>query len=287
MPFPAPKPPALPSPAPPVAEKEVLAVALSAISGSWPLPVLQAIAELQLQGATASLPMSRLERGLKTGRLVFPWGEISRWLQPPPPEGALAHGEVALELPLPVVAPLFLARRRSGAAPKRLTGAANIPDQIPALFSQAAGAPERAVFAPASSASAATAAASALGEMFGLPGRIEWTPAEICQRICALEGVAGSALATSDGLAVAAQLPPGLSAETVAAFLPQIFSRVSQSAGEMQLGALTGVVLAAGQGRCAIYKTGKLYLAVMGHAGAALPEAMLGRIAAEIAKRNP
>ncbi len=285
-PFPAPKPPAMPSPAPPVAEKEVLAVALSGISGSWPLPVLQAIAEFELQGATVSLPMSRLEPGLKTGLVVFTWGEISRWLQPPPPEGSLAHGEAALELPLPVVAPLFLARRRPGAAAKRLTGAANTLDQIPVLFSQAAGAPEAAVFAPASSSPAA-AAASALGELFGLPGRIEWTPAEICQRICALEGVAGSALATSDGLVVAAQLPPALSAETVAAFLPQIFSRVSQSAGEMQLGAVTGVVLAAGQGRCAIYKTGKLYLAVMGHPGAALPEAMLGRIAAEIAKRNP
>ena len=73
----------------------------------------------------------------------------------------------------------------------------------------------------------------------------------------------------------------------MAAFLPQIFGRVSQSAGEMQLGPVSSVVLAAGQGRCAIYKTGKLYLAVLGHPGAALPEAMLGRIAAEIAKRNP
>jgi predicted regulator of Ras-like GTPase activity (Roadblock/LC7/MglB family) len=90
-----------------------------------------------------------------------------------------------------------------------------------------------------------------------------------------------------DGLVVAAQLPAGLKGETVAAFLPQIFGRVSQSAGEMQLGPLSSVVLAAGQGRCAIYKTGKLYLAALGHPGAALPEAMLGRIAAEIAKRNP
>jgi predicted regulator of Ras-like GTPase activity (Roadblock/LC7/MglB family) len=88
-------------------------------------------------------------------------------------------------------------------------------------------------------------------------------------------------------LVVAAQLPAALKGETVAAFLPQIFGRVSQSAGEMQLGPVSSVVLAAGQGRCAIYKTGTLYLAVLGHPGAALPEAMLGRIAAELAKRNP
>ena len=106
--------------------------------------------------------------------------------------------------------------------------------------------------------------------MFGLPDKDEWTPPEICRGICALEGVAGSVLAMSDGLAVAAQLPPPLKADTVAAFLPQIFSRISQSAGEMQLGPVTGIVLAAGQGDCAIYKTGKLYLAVLGHAGATL-----------------
>jgi predicted regulator of Ras-like GTPase activity (Roadblock/LC7/MglB family) len=120
-----------------------------------------------------------------------------------------------------------------------------------------------------------------------VPGRIEWTPQEICRRICALEGVAGSALAMNDGLVVAAHLPPPMNPDTVAAFLPQIFARVGQSAGEMQLGPLTGIVLAVGQARCAIYKTGRLYLAVLGRPGAILPEPILGRIAAELAKRNP
>ena len=282
MPFPAPKPVAMPSPVAPVAEKEVLEVALSAISESWPATVLQAVAEFQLQGATVFLPMSRLEAGLKAGRVVFTWGEVCHWLQPAPPEQSLANRQVAVELPLKVVAPLFLTRRRPGAAPRKLTEAANIADHIPVLFGRAASTPER-----AASAAAAAAPASGLGEVFGLPDRTEWTPPEICRRICGLEGVAGSALATSDGLAVAAQLPAGLNAETVAAFLPQIFGRASQSAGEMQLGPVTSVVLAAGAGRCAIYKAGQLYLAVLGHAGAALPEAMLGRIAAELAKRNP
>jgi predicted regulator of Ras-like GTPase activity (Roadblock/LC7/MglB family) len=88
-------------------------------------------------------------------------------------------------------------------------------------------------------------------------------------------------------LVVAAQLPPGLKGDRVAAFLPRIFGHASQSAGEMQLGPVTGVVLTAGEARCAIYKAGKLYLAVLGDAGAALPEAALGRIAAELGKRNP
>jgi predicted regulator of Ras-like GTPase activity (Roadblock/LC7/MglB family) len=286
------KPPAMPSPASHAEEKEVLPVALSLLSESWPSPVLQAIAELQLENDIAAmpmivaLPMNRLERGLKTGRVVIPWGELSQWLQPPLPARSLANPGVALELPLKVVAPLFMARRRPGPVPQKLTSAANIPGHIPNIFDRTPAAPESAVSPPVTAPSASPAV-SPLGEIFGLPGRIEWTPQEICRRICALEGVAGSALAMNDGLVVAAHLPPLLNPETVAAFLPQIFARVSRSAAEMQLGPLTGIVLTVGQARCAIYKTGRLYLAVLGRPGAALPEAILGRIAAELAKRNP
>jgi predicted regulator of Ras-like GTPase activity (Roadblock/LC7/MglB family) len=270
-----------------VAEQEFVEAALSALSESWPAAVREAIGELKLQGATVALPMSRLERGLKTGRVVFTWGELCEWLQPPPPEKPSAHGEVPLELPLKVVAPLFLARRRPWAAPKKLTGAADIPDDMPVVFGRADGASGTTATAPAAASRAAEEPASKLGEIFGLSGRIEWTPPEICRRICALEGVTGSALAMSDGLVVAAQLPPGFNGETVAAFLPRIFCHASQSAGEMQWGPVTGVTLASGQGRCAIYKAGKLYLAAMGDVGAALPETTLERIAAEIGKRNP
>jgi predicted regulator of Ras-like GTPase activity (Roadblock/LC7/MglB family) len=247
---------------------------------------MQTIAELQLQSATVALPMSRLEPGLKAGRIVFSWGQLCQWLQPPPPAESPANREAALELPLKVVAPLFLARRRPGHDPRKLTGAANIPSHIPNLFARTTAAPEGAI-ASRAAVPAAPPAAGALDEVFGVPGRIEWTPQEICRRICALEGVAGSALAMNDGLVVAAHLPPPMNPDTVAAFLPQIFARVGQSAGEMQLGPLTGIVLAVGQARCAIYKTGRLYLAVLGRPGAILPEPILGRIAAELAKRNP
>jgi len=280
------KSPTVPSPAPHTAEKEVLPVALSLLSESWPSPVLRTIAELQLQSATVALPMSRLEPGLKAGRIIFSWGQLCQWLQPPPPADSPANQEAALELPLKIVAPLFLARRRPGPDPRKLTGAANIPSHIPNLFARTTAAPEGAIPSRAA-APVAPPAAGTLDEVFGVPGRTEWTPQEICRRICALEGVAGSALAMHDGLAVAAHLPPPLNPDTFAAFLPQIFARVGQSAGEMQLGPLTGIVLAVGQARCAIYKTGRLYLAVLGRPGAALPEPILGRIAAELAKRNP
>jgi predicted regulator of Ras-like GTPase activity (Roadblock/LC7/MglB family) len=316
MPFALPKTPALPTaapahaPAPAAAEQEFLVVEISAMMEGWPGPVREEIGRLQMGGAAVSLPMAKLDSALKTGRVVFTWAELRQWLQPPPPEGASAHGETALDLPLSVIAPRFMARRRPGAGQKQVTIAAQIPD----LFASMAKRPETAAAAPVAEAAtpapvaampaptvvapapvaptvaavaAAAAAAGGLGEIFGEPGKSEWSPQEITRKICALDGVAGSVMAMSDGLLMAGQLPAPMRAETVAAFMPQIVGRVSQYAGEMQLGPVKGVVVEAGRGRCAMHKAGKLYLAVVGRAGEALPEEIIGRIAAEIAKRNP
>ena len=48
-------------------------------------------------------------------------------------------------------------------------------------------------------------------------------------RTMALPGVAGALVALPDGLRVASQIPSDLNADTLAAFLPQIYDRVSQS----------------------------------------------------------
>jgi predicted regulator of Ras-like GTPase activity (Roadblock/LC7/MglB family) len=234
---------------------------------------------------------------MKTGRVVFTWGEVCSWLKPVPAENLTAHRETPLDLPLKVLAPLFMARRIPGAAQKKVSITAQIPD----LFTGAPKAPETQAAspmttgpAPVVSESTATpvpsaevaATVSALGEVFGQPGKSEWSPQEITQHICSLKGVAGCVLAMGDGLLMAGQLPAPLRTETVAAFMPQIIGRVSQYAGEMQMGAVTSVVVAAGRGHCAIYKTGKLYLAVLGYPEEALPEAVLGKIASELARRN-
>ena len=262
---------------------------LSAVSESWPQPVKEEIEQAQIQNSTISLPVGRLETGLKIGRVIFSWGELCLWIQPPLTANPTDNQVISLELPLKVMAPLFLERRRGSVPAKKAHSAANIPDQLPNIFSRTGEAPhpQNGTAAVPPPPAAPAAPASVLGQIFGLPNKSEWTPQEICKRICALEGVAGSALAMSDGLLVAGQMPPEVNADTISAFLPQIFGRVSQSAGAMQLGPLNSVVLLAGQSRCAIHKTGKLYLAVLGHPGATLPEAVLGRIAAELTKRNP
>ena len=290
MPFAAPKPAPLPMPV--VEETEFVVVSLAVLKTSWPPPVQAEIEQFKLADANVSLPLNKLDAGMKTGRVVFAWKELAQYLQPTPAEVSPETGGTALELPLSVIAPLFLARRRPGVAQKKVSIAAHIPDLFAGGGTAAeAPAPVSATATPAPSSPApappAPAPVDALGEIFGQPGKSHWPPPEIIQKICVLKGVAGSALTMSDGLLLAGQIPAPLQPETIVAFVPQIFGHVNQSAGEMQLGALTSVVFTAGAAQCAIYKTGKLYLAVLGRPGEPLPEAVLERIAAELAKRNP
>jgi predicted regulator of Ras-like GTPase activity (Roadblock/LC7/MglB family) len=312
MPFAAPKPPPLSAPVVPPAPvapvitivptpilpapipHDFLIVAVADLMASWPPAILQEIEQFQLSAATISLPYSRLEAAMKTGRVVFTWGELSSWLNPASSENSAVNHGTALDLPLKVLAPLFMARRIPGAAQKKIIIASQIPDLFAGVSKPAepAAAPAIAVAPiPAATESAAPipsaeATVSVLGEAFGQPEKSEWSPQEITQQISLLKGVAGSVLATGDGLLMAGQLPAPLRAETVAAFMPQILGRVSQYAGEMQMGAVTSLVLATGRGHCAIYKTGKLYWAVLGYPEETLPEAALGKIASELATRN-
>ncbi len=53
----------------------------------------------------------------------------------------------------------------------------------------------------------------------------------------ALPGVAGAVVALADGLRVAGQVPSEFNADTVAAFLPQIYERVNQCTRELRMGA--------------------------------------------------
>jgi predicted regulator of Ras-like GTPase activity (Roadblock/LC7/MglB family) len=284
--------PAAPAPAtaPPVPGKGALTVRLAALCESWPEPVRQEIAQLNWNGASVSLPMSRLEAAVKGGRVVFAWGELIEWLDVSSAAGATRHRETPLELPLKVIVPLFMAQRPIPGPRKHLAVGENVPNLFPAPGQPTAPAvpPPAPVPAPiAAPAIVAATPADVLGEIFGQPGRKDWSPEEITQKINGLPGVAGSLMAMNDGFVVAGALPPPLKSETMAAFLPQIFGRLAHYATEIQLGAPAALTLLAGQTPCAIFKTGALYLAVLGKPGEPLPEALLLRVAGELAKRNP
>jgi predicted regulator of Ras-like GTPase activity (Roadblock/LC7/MglB family) len=256
-------------------------VNVEAVCDAWPEPVRDEIRKSDLGIATISIPVNRLEPGMKTGRVVFTWAELRAWLNCPVPPSP--HGESQLELPLRVMAPLFLAKQGAPAPRKIVGGGENLPDLFAGLMRPPTPVAE---VSPPPTTPATPPQTNVLGELLGQPSKTDWTPQEITQRMMSLPGVTGAVLASSDGLRVAGQMPAPLNAETMAAFLPRIFTHTVLCAGEVQLGNLRALRLSAGPASCVICKAGNLYLAVVGQPGQTLPEAVLEQLAVELARPN-
>ncbi len=124
-----------------------------------------------------------------------------------------------------------------------------------------------------------------IGELFVQSEKTDWTPSELIKATCSLPGVAGAVIALEEGLVVAQQLPEGLTSETVAAFMPQIFSRIDRYTGEMQLGDTSEVCLLTTQGPCHFFRLGKVFFATLGRSGENLPSG-LRLVADEISRQN-
>lgn len=112
------------------------------------------------------------------------------------------------------------------------------------------------------------------------------TPKEIVERAMNLPGVMGVLVALPDGLRVASQVPPEFNADTLAAFLPQIFDRVSQSTKELRMGALNNFNFTVGNVPWKIFRVNAVYFAAFGCAGEALPSAQLAALAAELDRKK-
>ncbi len=250
---------------------------------------------------------------MRQGKIEYLWHQICSWLNPGPPETYDSpYGEARLTLPLPIVAPLFLRQKtRKPTGPKPA-----VPNEIPDLFSVGTSpqtvSPEPAkttaptplpatdeaapkpVDAPLPDAAPKPSARSGKGgkrpanlaELFGEPNKRKWTPNDIVNKTVELPGVAGALIALQDGLLVAHCMPPGVKAETVGAFLPQIIGRMSQYAKEFQLGGLKSVTLTIDKGRLQIYHPGAIYFAALGRPQDELPQDKLDFIAAELSRRG-
>jgi predicted regulator of Ras-like GTPase activity (Roadblock/LC7/MglB family) len=112
------------------------------------------------------------------------------------------------------------------------------------------------------------------------------TPNEIVARAMELPGVVGAIVALPDGLKVASQIPSDLNADTLAAFLPQIFDRVSQSTRELRMGALNNFNFTVGNVPWKIFRVNAVYFAAFGRAGEALPTVQLAALAAELDRKK-
>jgi hypothetical protein len=269
----------------------------------WPGDLKNEILRSPLAQLTVPLDGAVVLPGLKRGRVVMTWKQLRLLAQPssaPSPNDPLE-----LELPLKVLAPLFLAAQKNvlRVQPKAVVSA-NIPDLF-FSFPQAAPAP----VVPAMPAPKAVEPRSADTNYYiwGDNGEVPETdstalrrdvtpqtdfssrqahPREVVARAVALPGVAGSVVAMQDGLRVASQTPAELNADTLAAFLPQIFERVNQCTRELRMGALNNVNFTVGNVPWKVFRVRAVYFAAFGQPGEPLPSAQLAQLAAELDRKK-
>jgi len=110
---------------------EVLAVALSDITAGWPEAVRREISRDGLEKAKCELPAADIGGPLKHGLVQFPWQQLRAWLKPAPatdetPETA---GTI-LDLPLRIIAPLYLAQSRAAQSQRKIA----VDNEVPDLF---------------------------------------------------------------------------------------------------------------------------------------------------------
>jgi hypothetical protein len=319
----SPKPSAV-SPGTSAKDQATLAVPLPKLVPFLPPEICKELGDVDVEGSSTAVPMSQLEEMLKSGKVLFTWGELSGWLTPPLPRPpSQSASTLLIELPLKVMAPIFMAQHRAGSQKK-----ADVGEGIPDLFQSgngaeaaapavapAAAAPVEAApkaptaartVAPPAPAKLASAAATAktspakkaaksvepaqpafpsietlLGTASG-----KYSPKEIVQNVAKLPGMAGALLAMADGLPVAGVMPQNVKADTLAAFLPQMFGRMTQYTKELGLGGLQSMTLDVEGGCWQVFKQPNIYFAVCGKPGEQMPFNLLVQIAAELNKET-
>jgi predicted regulator of Ras-like GTPase activity (Roadblock/LC7/MglB family) len=280
------------SPAASKSTQEPIMVTLVSLAEGWPDVVRKEIVDWGLVEARVALPFEAVEQGLKQGRVAFTWKIMRSWTRPAPRQGDSPNDSVLLELPLKLVAPLYFVRQRENGTHQQKVA---VDDEIPNLFFGFPQ-PEQSVAAPRPNDSNFyvwddgaemlrgdddydTRSRQSPGTQFMAKYA---TPNEIVSRAAGLEGVAGALIALPDGLMVANSLPPDLNGETLAAFLPQIFGKVSACTKELRMGELNNLHFTVGNVPWKIFRVNAIFFAAFGRAGESLPTAQLAALAADL-----
>jgi predicted regulator of Ras-like GTPase activity (Roadblock/LC7/MglB family) len=280
-----------PAPAPP---PQPFTLSLVSLAEGWPEAVRGDIVRLNLVNAKVALPASTVEQALRQGHVAFTWKTLRSWIKPAPGPMASAQDNIVVELPLQIVAPLFLARQRQTSQSRQKV---TIDQSIPNLFFGFPQ-PETPSSAPAPSAAQDTnacvsdeasdtlSAPQAEAKHTPAPGTRfiakYATPNEIVSRAAALDNVAGALIGLPDGLLVASRLGPDLNADTLGAFLPQIFGKVSQCTKELRLGELNNLSFTVGNIDWKLFRVNAIFFAAFGPPGQPLPASQLAALAAEL-----
>lgn len=125
-----------------------------------------------------------------------------------------------------------------------------------------------------------------LDSLFGQSQRQHWTPAEIIEHTARLPGVAGALLSTPDGLVMAAHLPPEISGEALAGFLPALFNKLNDLNMSLNGEEQSSWTLSFPNGPIEIFKTGRLYFGVLGQNQRGLPHTALKDIAIHLQSQS-
>jgi predicted regulator of Ras-like GTPase activity (Roadblock/LC7/MglB family) len=285
---------------PPAPESLPLGIALSALAESWPEAVRREIVQLKATDAKVELPCDLVEKALRQGKIAFTWKALRSWIKSIPQTAVSAQDNTVLELPLKIVAPLFLARQQEANSAKKKVA---IDEEIPNLFfgfPQPESGSARVVpgAKPGGAKSQDTnyyvwedggerlqtgAPDAKLGPSPGTKFVAKYaTPNEVASRAASLDGVAGALIALPDGLMVASKLSADLNGDTMAAFLPQIFGKVNQCTKELRMGELNNLNFTVGNVPWKIFRVNAIFFAAFGRAGEPLPTAQLASLAAEL-----
>lgn len=237
---------------------------------------------------SVEIPLGVIQSALKKGKVEFTWRELKPYVR-------LASGnalpdlkeETKIDFPLALVAPLFFEAQGHPAARKKIQIGDEIPDvfvkNVPAepAVDDRLPAPEPALEKPES-----TETSGEYSEIFEQPDKKEWSLSEVSQRTSKLPGVAGAIIATSDGLLVGGSWPEGVGGEAVAAFVPQMYNRLSNYTNELKLGSPADFTLMVENVPLQIFKSADTYFTILGRAGENLPTRKLKAIATRLAA-NP
>lgn len=286
-----------------------ISVSLREVFEAWPVGVRDEITALGIASSFVALPYSAIESAVKRGKVIFSWRTIRSWIKPP-----LGYGQTspldstALELPLKIIVPLFLNESKAATAHRKVVVDSAIPD----VFNRAIRLPEppppeavALVPAPIQSATVANSDTNYFGRkdvpgpaeeeaMKPKPGAAPGTsflkryssPNEIVSKATNLAGVAGAFITLGDGLLVSHRLPAHLNPESVAAFLPQIFGRLSQTTKELRMGDLNNLSFTVGTTPWRIFRVGSLFFAAVGFEDQPLPTANLTALAGELDRKE-
>jgi predicted regulator of Ras-like GTPase activity (Roadblock/LC7/MglB family) len=289
------------------AEAGALITPLMNLAEGWPEALRYEITQSKLGDAKLALPLDVAEEALKRGRVAFPWIVLRSWIKPAPAPSVSVHDNTVLELPLKVIATLFLGRHKeTGKAHQKVA----LDENIPNLFfgfpqpgapsvQEAAASDSHAVTRPVDTnyyvwdetPEAPKAEEVQFKREPESPSGTSFitrcaTPNEVVSRAAALDGVAGALIALPDGLMVASRLSPDLNGDTLAAFLPQIFGKVNQCTKELRMGELNNLSFTVGNVPWKIFRVNAIFFAVFGRPGQPLPAGQLVSLAAELDRKK-